>query len=441
VKYHFRSLDTWLQGTCKSTSYGDSVCPTTLPKGLKSVFDADDGDEDASDHETGPFAPDAYSEAPVFYVGEGNNWKAVAQVLEARGWRRLPFEWSSTSRFDLKWVECRGQIDYGRHLDGQFVNHIPNNDIITAKARLVETLRAHEAVTGEKFRWHPSSFLSERKSDCLAALAEAEASTDGIWILKPSRGLGGKGIEILRGVAALRQRLFPEGNSRGPSPTEGWVVQQYVDRPLLLQGRKFDIRAYCLVARTEPHLWIFHPGYCKVALEPYSLPDDFSEESVRFAHLTNACVQRTHPDYKSSRRGQHIWSLQHAEADMVSSNRWRPEDGSIWDRLHKEMKLAIAHLFRASSSVLERKTGYFDLLGLDFMLDERLQLHLLEVNSNPAMFFDSSPVLEELVPRLLGTSLDLVLEAQRPGKTNEVPTLLQPFELVVEEASGFVFQG
>jgi len=448
VRYHFRSLDTWLQGVCRSQSYGDSVCPTTLPQGLKSVFNGDEDQEASSDHEgdnnPSVFVPNPFREAPVFYVGEGNNWKAVAQMLEARGWQRLPFEWASTHRFDLKWVECRGQHDYLRHIPGQLVNHLPNNDVITAKTRLVETLRAHEASTGERFAWAPSSYLSEKASDRLAAWAEAEAASDSMWILKPSRGLGGKGIELVHGSAALRERLFPphaEGRIAN-CPMEGWVVQRYVDRPLLLQGRKFDIRSYCLVARTEPHLWFFHPGYCKVALEQYdSSRCDFSDDTARFAHLTNACVQRSHPDY-ANRKGQHIWSLEQAEADLLATGRWQTA-GTLWPKLHEEMKRVIGHLFRASSKMLERKAGYFDLLGLDFMVDENLQLHLLEVNSNPAMFFDSSPVLEELVPRLLGSSFDLVLGAQNKEDSSlqkGTPACApEPFELVVDEAAGYCF--
>eukprot|EP00933_Yihiella_yeosuensis_P034171 TRINITY_DN27694_c0_g1_i1.p1 TRINITY_DN27694_c0_g1~~TRINITY_DN27694_c0_g1_i1.p1 ORF type:complete len:674 (-),score=137.73 TRINITY_DN27694_c0_g1_i1:79-2100(-) len=441
-KYHFRSLDTWLNGVCRSQTFGDAICPTTLPQGIKSIFDAEGDDEDASGDEaenSGPFVPNPYRAAPVYYVSEGNNWKALAQALETRGWQRLPFEWSSTHKFDLKWCECRGSIDYARHVEGQLVNHIPNNDVITAKAKMVETLREHEASTGEKFIWSPNSYLSERASDRLAALAEAEASPDSIWILKPSRGLGGKGIELIQGCAALRERLFPQ-EQQFRSPMEGWVIQRYVDKPLLLQGRKFDIRVYCCIARTAPkHLWFFHPGYCKVALEPYSV-GDLSDDQQRFAHLTNACVQRSHPDYKDC-RGQHIWSLEQAEAEIRQNGHWQNEEGTLWPHLHQEMKKVIGHLYRASVGSLQRKAGYFDLLGLDFMLDESLNLHLLEVNSNPAMFFDSSPVLEELVPRLLGSAVDLVLEAQRPEimATSQVPTAPSPYELVVDENSDFCF--
>lgn len=438
-KYHFRSLDTWLNGICKSQTYSDAIYPTISPGGKKSVFDgSEEADEDAEADEA-EFAPNPYRESPVFYVVDGNNWKALAQVLEVRGWKRLPFEAAYSHRFDLKWVETRGQLDYGRHIEGQLVNHIPNNDVITAKTKLVATLRAHQAATGESFSWAPSSYVSERPSERLAALAEAQANPDGIWILKPSRGLGGKGIEFVRGSAALRERLFPsnEADVSGLYPLEGWVVQRYIERPLLLQGRKFDIRAYCLVARTEPHLWFFHPGYCKVALDPYDLSQDLNDDRARYSHLTNACVQRTHPDYRNF-RGQHIWSEAEAEAELIGSGRRQESDGPFWPRLHDDMKKIAAHLFRASKHLLERRRGYFDLLGLDFLVDEEGALHLLEANSNPAMFFDSSPTLEELVPRLLGTAIDVVLASQKPECAPAVVPPA-PYELLVDEASGFCY--
>jgi hypothetical protein len=218
---------------------------------------------------------------------------------------------------------------------------------------------------------------------------------------------------------------------------EGWVVQRYIEQPLLLQGRKFDLRAYCLVARTTPHLWFFHPGYCKVALELYS-PQDLEN---KLAHLTNACMQKQHPDYKASLRGQHIWSEAEAEAELLSSGQRTVEQGPLWPGVHEQMKRVIASTFEASKELLERRRGYFDLLGLDFLIDEGFQLHLLEVNSNPAMFFDSSPVLQDLVPRLIGSALDIVLAAQRPGAEGRVPAYTSPWELVVDEAAGFRYQG
>jgi len=450
-RFIFRSLDTWLHGVCKSQSYPDAVSSqASVECGGKSIFQ-EEQDESGNEDEHGGFVPDPYRESPVFYVGEGNNWKVIAETLEARGWRRLPFEAGFSSRFDLKWVEQRAKIDYRRHLPGQLVNHIPNNDVITSKARFLDTMRAHTEATGVNFPYHPVSFATERGSaEKLAALAAAEQDPLAAWALKPSRGLGGSGIEILRGPAALRERLFPpprdlalEPAASRSQPTEGWVVQKYIENPLLLAGRKFDMRAYCIVARTTPHLWFFRPGYCKVALEPYNAED----LADRLSHLTNACVQKTHPAYRESLRGQHIWSEEEAEAEFIASGRHSGEKGTFWPGIHEQMKRALATVFEASSSLLERRAGYFDLLGVDFMLDDQLGLHLLEMNSNPAIWFDSSATLRALVPDLIATTLDLVLEAQKPsgsehGSHTEAGATLPirpPLELLVDEASGFVY--
>lgn len=444
-RYHCRSLDTWLNGICRSTTYNDAVKPTArMDCGGKSIFE-DEENESGDEDEHGGFVPDPYRDSPVFYVGEGNNWKVIADTLEARCWRRLPFEAGFSNRFDLRWVEQRGRIDYKRHIPGQLVNHIPNNDVITSKLRFLDTMRVHAEATGEQFPYHPVTFSTERGSgEKLAALAAAEADPTAMWVLKPSRGLGGNGIEIVRGLSALKERLFPPPRDLAmdsfgkPKPMEGWVVQRYIENPLLLSGRKFDIRAYCIVARTTPHLWFFRPGYCKVALEPYNAED----LDNRLAHLTNACVQKTHPAYRESLRGKHIWSLEEADAELINSGRYSK---SIWPGIHEQMKLALATVYQASKGLLEQRDGFFDMLGVDFMLDDQLNLHLLEVNSNPAIFFDHSETLHKLVPDLVATTLDVVLEAQRPSddqdkKTGAAFASERPsLTLLVDEAAGFVY--
>jgi Tubulin-tyrosine ligase family len=66
-------------------------------------------------------------------------------------------------------------------------------------------------------------------------------------------------------------------------------------------------------------------------------------------------------------------------------------------------------VFHAAKDKLFRREGYFDLLGFDFMLDDKLELYLLEVNTNPALSLDSSSVLQEvctlapLVPYIIAT--------------------------------------
>jgi hypothetical protein len=77
----------------------------------------------------------------TYYVAKANGWQLVKQALDKRGWQQLPFEYNFSTRFGLKWVERRSQIDYKAHTPGQLVCHIPNNEIICSKVSLLQTMR------------------------------------------------------------------------------------------------------------------------------------------------------------------------------------------------------------------------------------------------------------------------------------------------------------
>lgn len=55
----------------------------------------------------------------TFYVHKSNGWRLVVDALTKRGWQQLPFEYGISTRFTLKWVERRSQIDYKAHVNGQ----------------------------------------------------------------------------------------------------------------------------------------------------------------------------------------------------------------------------------------------------------------------------------------------------------------------------------
>ena len=59
-------------------------------------------------------------------------------------------------------------------------------------------------------------------------------------------------------------------------------VFRYIKEPLLLNGKKFDIRAYVLIASTHPYLVLYHKSYVRLSMQDY---DTESEDLT--AHLTN----------------------------------------------------------------------------------------------------------------------------------------------------------
>jgi len=47
------------------------------------------------------------------------------------------------------------------------------------------------------------------------------------------------------------------------------------------------------------------------------------------------------------------------------------------------------------------RVNCFEIFGYDFMIDADLKVWLIEVNTNPCLE-ESSPILEEILPRMLG---------------------------------------
>lgn len=84
-----------------------------------------------------------------------------------------------------------------------------------------------------------------------------------------------------------------------------WVISRYVDNPMLIGGKKFDLRMYCLVTSYRPlKAWMFDEGFGRFCNELYS--SDVAEIDNMFVHLTNVAIQKFSEKYSGDHGGK--WS-------------------------------------------------------------------------------------------------------------------------------------
>lgn len=70
---------------------------------------------------------------------------------------------------------------------------------------------------------------------------------------------------------------------------EAYVISRYIDKPLLIGGKKFDLRIYVLVTNYRPlKVWLSSLGFARFCNEKYS--SDASEMNNMTMHLTNVAI-------------------------------------------------------------------------------------------------------------------------------------------------------
>jgi hypothetical protein len=57
----------------------------------------------------------------------------------------------------------------------------------------------------------------------------------------------------------------------------------------------------------------------------------------------------------------------------------------------------------------------FEIFGYDFMIDANLKVWLIEVNTNPCLE-EASPILEELLPRMIDDAFKLTIDKIYPSQ-------------------------
>lgn len=81
------------------------------------------------------------------------------------------------------------------------------------------------------------------------------------------------------------------------SKEQGYVIQKYLENPLLINKKKFDIRQWVLVQDfNPPRVWFFDECYVRFSATDYNENDICNI----FIHLTNNSIQKYNKKQKTA---------------------------------------------------------------------------------------------------------------------------------------------
>ena len=102
-----------------------------------------------------------------------------------------------------------------------------------------------------------------------------------VYIIKPPASAEGRGIRLANSMAQM------------PKAGQPAVVQEYIDKPLLIDNKKFDCRIYVGVTSFDPlRAYMYEEGLTRFATTDYN--SDLTTRSIknRYMHLTNYSVNK-----------------------------------------------------------------------------------------------------------------------------------------------------
>lgn len=207
------------------------------------------------------------------------------------------------------WGKHMKSTYFKRLKECQKVNHFPGTFQIGRKDRLWYNFSRIMIKHGKReFNFVPRTYVLPHDLRSFRQVWEKTGNKER-WIVKPPASARGTGIRVVH-----RWSQIPKARSV--------IVQQYLSRPMLIRGAKFDLRLYVLVTSYNPlRVYLYSDGLVRFASVKYN--DDINYLSDRFMHLTNYSINKTSATYTNN-----------DSADSCTGHKWTLR--TLWSYLEQE---------------------------------------------------------------------------------------------------------
>ncbi|XP_064223918.1 protein monoglycylase TTLL8 [Aotus nancymaae] len=324
-----------------------------------------------------------------------------------------------SSRTDAENAEAKlrglpGQlVDVACKVCQTYLGKLEHEDIDMAEGTTEDLTEAEwEDLTQQYYALiHGDAFISNSRNyfpQCQALLnkitsVNPQTDIDGlrnIWIIKPAAKSRGRDIACMDRVEEILKLVAPEH----PPSRDKWVVQKYIETPMLIYGTKFDIRQWFLVTDWNPlTIWFYKESYLRFSTQRFSL--DKLDSAI---HLCNNAVQK-HLKNDAGRSpllpAHNMWTSTRFQQYLQRRGR-----GATWGSvIYPSMKKVIAHVMKVAQDHVEPRKNSFELYGADFVLGRDFRPWLIEINSSPTMH-PSTPVTAQLCAKVQEDTIKVAVD-------------------------------
>uniref|UniRef100_A0A8C6GMX1 Tubulin tyrosine ligase-like family, member 7 n=1 Tax=Mus spicilegus TaxID=10103 RepID=A0A8C6GMX1_MUSSI len=313
----------------------------------------------------------------------GTKFEIVRLVIDEMGFMKTPDE-DETS--NLIWCDAAVQQEKITDLQNyQRINHFPGMGEICRKDFLARNMTKMIKSRPMDYTFVPRTWIfpSEYTQFQNYVKELKKKRKQKTFIVKPANGAMGHGISLIR------------NGDKVPSQ-DHLIVQEYIEKPFLMEGYKFDLRIYILVTSCDPlKIFLYHDGLVRMGTEKY-IPPNESNLTQLYMHLTNYSVnkhnerfERNETEDKGSKRSIK-WFTEFLQANQHDVTKFWSD---ISELVVKTLIVAEPHVLHAYRMCRPgqppgSESVCFEVLGFDILLDRKLKPWLLEINRAPSFGTD-----------------------------------------------------
>lgn len=252
-----------------------------------------------------------------------------------------------------------------RSIEINTVNDLKNNDEVEEAGEPLDFSR-HDATV-------------KKITDLLKKVSERfpQTSINGlknIWIVKPAGLSRGRGIRLCDNLADIYNCTKGKDSN--------WVIQKYIEHPILYKGRKLDIRQWVMVTDWNPLMvWFYQECYIRLSTNEYDLSDIHN----KFSHLTNNSINK----YAKNFEKEAGFLSQDDFAEYLKSLNYPGTADPFYEKIQPRMKEIVKYSLMCVQDMVENRKNSSEIYGYDFCIDDQLNPWLIEINASPAWDYSS----------------------------------------------------
>lgn len=332
---------------------------------------------------------------------EDSAYEYLYTILEERGWKFAgePYKGDDMNALErvIKKAQPKRCLWLVDEQEAQILSKIPADSIQGGRHKIGCILGAESAnyktnITkrlNDKPYYPKSYYLPAEQDRFEASIAKEEQP---LWIYKPKNDYGGSGCHVYK----IHDKEFRRKMTKMIQSRRHFILQRYIENPLLLGEYKFHLRVFLVITSLQPLCGYLHTGgQVLFSTHKYRRDEDsLGENFDKHAHLTNWSIHHREENYKALIEDKPVvgigceWRWRRFISYMKNRfPNFKPEKlTSQLTRISRDVMHAIAAHDNVKRNMKKMVPGrHFEVFGLDVMIDEQLKCWLLESNNSPGL--------------------------------------------------------